>query len=327
MKKIVILLCKTNYRKNNLNNFYRFLILKKYIIIPFAGIFFYIGLFLAKLNIFKVISIDADPKITADKGFNFWLSGTVNKIPKNLFSLKNNMVNMKSVFNDEDKIFQLYPIFKFKKEEQSELKIVYCSSYKIIRPDLSIKIIRKFEEDLKKKLIFFDKKNFWNSNIFKNNNNIEKFLIYRDLKLYQRKVIVENLIKNFKNKLILIGNDWKKIYSKSYGNIFNKTKITNLYKNNICLDLGSASGSLSLYPRSIEIIENNGYILQLKQSNSKKIYNNNEKIFTFDTLENLNQKINELLNNRELFYYNLKILNKNFINSKNLINNQLELYL
>ena len=64
------------------------------------------------------------------------------------------MVNMKSVFNDEDKIFQLYPIFKFKKEEQSELKIVYCSSYKIIRPDLSINIIRKFEEDLKKKLIF-----------------------------------------------------------------------------------------------------------------------------------------------------------------------------
>lgn len=327
MKQIVLLLCKSNYRKNNLNNFYRLLILKKYIIIPFAGIFFYIGLFLAKLNIFKVISVDANPRISVNKGFNFWLSGTVNKIPKNVFSLKNNMVNMKSVFHDEDKIFQLYPIIKFKKEEHSELKIVYCSSYKIKRPDLSINIIRKFERDLKKKLNFFDKKNFWNSNIFKNNNNIEKFLIYRDLKLYQRKIILEHLIKNFKKKLILIGNDWKKIYSKSHSNIFDKTKITNLYQNNICLDLGSASGSLSLYPRSIEIIENNGYILQLKQSDSKKIYNSNEKIFTFETLEILNQKINELLNNPKLFYYNLRILNKNFINSKKLISNQLELYL
>ena len=47
---------------------------------------------------------------------------------------------------------------------------------------------------------------------------------------------------------------------------FKSKKIREIYNGNICLDLGSSSGSITLYPRSIEIIENGGLLLQLKQA-------------------------------------------------------------
>ena len=50
-----------------------------------------------------------------------------------------------------------------------------------------------------------------------------------------------------------------------------KDKIQSLYNGNICLDLGSSSGSLTLYPRSIEIIESGGLIFAT-QTIGFKIY-------------------------------------------------------
>ncbi len=112
--KFVLLLCKSRYRKKNLNNFCKSQFLGKYFILKFSDIFFFIGLFLSKLKIFKTISIDSNPIIDEKNGFNFWLTGTKHKIPNEYKSLKNNFVNMKSVFHNEDNIFQLYPIIKKK---------------------------------------------------------------------------------------------------------------------------------------------------------------------------------------------------------------------
>ena len=110
MSKIILLLCKSKYRKNNLNNFYRTYFFGKYLMISFSGLFYYIGLFFKSFSFFKIISIDAETFVKQKNGFNFWLTGTVHKIPNNFKHFENNFVNMKSVFHNKDRVFQIYPI-------------------------------------------------------------------------------------------------------------------------------------------------------------------------------------------------------------------------
>ena len=114
--KIILILCRSSYRKNNLNNFSKILFLNKYLLFTLSGPFYYVVLFLKSLNIFKIISIDGNPIVNIDKGFNFWLSGTTAKIPEKYLHYKNNFLNIKAVFNNKDKIFQLYPIINKKKK-------------------------------------------------------------------------------------------------------------------------------------------------------------------------------------------------------------------
>ena len=96
-----------------------------------------------------------------------------------------------------------------------------------------------------------------------------------------------------------------------------------LYNGNICLDFGSASGSLSLYPRSIDIIESGGYLLQLKQADSEEIFHEYGDFFTFKNTEELKEKIRILINDKPLFNSRLKLLHENFKSSKLLIEKQL----
>ena len=112
--KIILLLSRTSYRKNNLNNFSNLLVLNKYMVITFYGPLYFLGLLLKKTKLFKVISIDADPILEKNEGINFWLTGPIHKISKSAQHLKNNFVNMKSVFHNHDRILQIYPIIKKK---------------------------------------------------------------------------------------------------------------------------------------------------------------------------------------------------------------------
>ena len=268
--RLIFILCKTNYRKNNLNNFSKILYLKKYLLITLSGPFYFLGLLLMSMNLFKFISIDADPIINSNKGINFWLTGTIHKIPKNFTQLKNNFVNMKSIFHDGDKIFQVYPIIRKKIFFKKKTQIVYFSNCKIKRPELSSEIIKKFKKETKTNLLLFDNKNFWHTKYFNNKNEIDKFLIYRDLKINQRVYLVKEIMSEFSKQFSLFGDEWKTHFPNSHKTTMKKNKIQDTYEGNICLDFGSASGSLSLYPRSIEIIESGGYLMQLKQSDSKK---------------------------------------------------------
>ena len=56
MIKIVLLLCRSRYRKKNLNNFCKINFFGKYLIISFSFVFYYFGLILSRLKIFKTIS-------------------------------------------------------------------------------------------------------------------------------------------------------------------------------------------------------------------------------------------------------------------------------
>ena len=67
------------------------------------------------------------------------------------------------------------------------------------------------------------------------------------MKINQRMEIV-NILRIFPIQFFLFGDEWKTHFQDCHKTVMKKDKIR-LY-NNICLDLGSSSGSLTLYPRS-----------------------------------------------------------------------------
>ena len=67
-----------------------------------------------------------------------------------------------------------------------------------------------------------------------------------------------------------------------------------MYNGNLCLDFGSKWGSEALYPRSIEIIENGGTLLQAEQKNSKEIFGKNSKELIFSSVIDLKKKFQKL---------------------------------
>tara|TARA_B100000242_G_scaffold258656_1_gene203047 strand:+ start:469 stop:894 length:426 start_codon:yes stop_codon:yes gene_type:complete len=140
-------------------------------------------------------------------------------------------------------------------------------------------------------------------------------------------LIVKNIFSNFKNNFQLYGQDWKNYFVEASANIEKKRTIQNLYSGNICLDLGSITGSLTLYPRSIEIIESGGYLLQLKQSDSSQIFGKYEDYFTFKNLKDLNKKLKNLIEDFELYKSQLRLLNEIFQDSKQRIEKQLDFIL
>ena len=176
--KIILILCRSSYRKNNLNNFSKILFLNKYLLFTLSGPFYYVGLFLKSLNIFNIISIDGNPIVNKDKGFNFWLSGTTAKIPEKFLHYKNNFLNIKSVFHNKDKIFQLYPIINKKNKTSKETRIIYLSTCNLRQPNITLKFIKLYEEFLNKNLTMLDNHTFWNNKNLQEQNEKNKFYIY-----------------------------------------------------------------------------------------------------------------------------------------------------
>lgn len=322
--KIILILCKSSYRKNNLNNFSKLLFLNKYLIFTFSGPFYYVGLILKSLNIFKTISIDGDPVVYKNKGFNFWLSGTTEKIPEKYLNFKNNYLNVKAVFHNKDKIFQLYPLINKKINLSNEIRIIYLSSCNLRKPNITSKFVNLYEKSLNKNLTQLDEYTFWNNNNLKDYSEKNKYYIYRDLKLNQRVNLIRFIMTKYSKNIDLFGDDWGKYIQNYKKTCFVSREIRNMYNGNICLDFGSSSGSITLYPRSIEIIENGGLLLQLKQINSKFIFKENENYFTFSNMEELDKKIHELINNKSLLFNRIKLLQDIFKNSKPLIEKQLD---
>lgn len=321
--KIVLILCKSSYRKSNLNNASKLTFLEKHVLVTLSGVFFYLGLFLNKFKIFKIISIDGDPLINKKKGINLWLSGTTEKIPKHVLYLNNNYTNIKAVFHNNDKIFQFYPLIKKEQFEDRRTELIYMSNCKLRKPEITSEFIDTYKDILNKNLILLDDYSFWNNEKFNNINNKKKYYIYRDLKLHQRVDIVNDIKIMFPKYFRLFGDDWSSYFKDFNKTIFSKKKIKNLYNGNICLDLGSSSGSISLYPRSIEIIENGGYLLQLKQLDSKPIFQEYENYFTFQSKNELADKIQTLVNDKTLLNNRIKLLQDIFKDSNSLIEKQL----
>ena len=125
--------------------------------------------------------------------------------------------------------------------------------------------------------------------------------------------------KKFKEKFILVGDDWKNHSINSLSSNFNPRYTRKLYKGNICLDFGSIEGSSSLYSRSNGIIEAGGLLLQTKQIDSKNIWGDLDNKIIFKNFNDLEILIDRLMNNENLSNKILLNTYNNFKNSKNLI--------
>lgn len=317
--KFIFVLSKNRYRFKSLNNFGKNQKIGKYFIINLFSYFIFLSFFFKQIKNIYFISVDQCFNINKKNSFNFWLTGTIQKIPSQYLN-KNNYVNMKSVFHDKDHVFQLYPLKIKKSYFRKNRRLIYASTYEIKKKQMSDEVWKSIDKNAKADFNLFDKKNFWEGY----ESDVKRFLIYRDLKNYQRKQILEEIINNYNDKFDLYGNDWRKIFNLSNSNA-EGNEIKKIYNGNICIDFGSKCGSLTLYPRSIEIIENGGLLLQLKQIDSNKIFGDYVDRFTFNNLESLYINIEKLLYDEIYYSQQIEIQYGIFKNSKKKLADQLDL--
>ena len=140
-----------------------------------------------------------------------------------------------------------------------------------------------------------EKKIFWKKYNLHNHPNIHNYYIaIKDLLRFN---LIIKLKQKFKHQLVVVGNNWKPYIKSSLKSNYNSKYISSLYYGNICLDFGSKWGSNSLYPRSIDILESGGLLLQSAQSDSRKIYDKHYKKISFKNLSEISSRIKTLLKN------------------------------
>tara|TARA_B100001123_G_C15214131_1_gene988491 strand:+ start:181 stop:1170 length:990 start_codon:yes stop_codon:yes gene_type:complete len=304
---------KHRYRTKELNNFLNSRVYGKYLILNLSGpIKYIIAKLLVFLKIGKAISCDGRPIIKdRSRGINLWMRGTNLNIPTNLKNLNNNFETIYNPFIQNQKIFPLYPVNIKKKQIKHNLKIIHMSRIDIKTDKEEKDIWIKYKNQLMEDFSLVDNKNFLEKILFSHSDEIKKFELYKKLKLLLRFEIIEKLKKTFKNKINLVGDDWSKFYTDSLPSVYDTKKISSIYAGNIGLDLGSLAGSTSLYPRSIQIIEAGGLIIQNIQSDSKNIWGDLHNKVLFNNLSDLIPLIEKLLNNKE---YCRELLEEIFIN-------------
>ena len=324
--RLIFFSFKHRYREKELNNFLNTRIYGKYFILNLGGPFkHFIAKILLFLRIGKAISCDGRPLIADEsRGINFWMRGTSLNIPSNLKNLNNNFVTINNALFQEKKVFQIYPINIKKTQIQDDLKIIYVSRVSIETNLEEKNIWEKYKTQLIEDFSLIDDKKFFEKIFPDNNNELKKFDLYKKLKLLLRFEIIKNIKLRFDKKLNLIGDDWSSLSFNSLPSIYNIKKIQNIYKGNICLDLGSMLGSISLYSRSNQIIESGGLIIQSFQSDSREIWRNVHDKILFRNLSDLISLIEKLLNNKVYCSTLLQEISKNFNDSKKFIEKSLD---
>ena len=176
--RIVFILTKSRYRLKSLNNFGKNKKIGKYLILNLYSFLTYLYLILKKISFLNFISVDNCVSISKKKAFNFWMTGTIHKIPESQKNDLKDYVNMKNVFHEKDRIFQIYPtnIKKYKIIEKK--KLVFVSSYEIRYPEISEKIWNEIKIKCSDNFNFFDEKNFWNDQEKRNLDDNVKFLVF-----------------------------------------------------------------------------------------------------------------------------------------------------
>ena len=317
---------KHRYRKKELNNFLATRIYGKYFMLNLGGPFkHFVARILMFLKIGKAISCDGRPIISdKSRGINFWLRGTTLNIPNDLKKLNNNFVHIYNPLFEENKVFQIYPIKIKKAQIQKDLKIIYISRVNIETNFEEKNIWEKYKNELIENFSLIDNQNFWGK-IFQNDSSkIKNFNLYKKIKLLLRFEIIKNLKKTFDKKLILVGDDWRSLSFDIYPSNYCIKLINKLYSGNICLDLGSMEGSMSLYSRPNRIIESGGLIIQSIQRDSKEVWKNLHNKILFNNIPELISLVEKLLNNRKYCSTLLQEISENFRHSEKSIEKSLD---
>ena len=315
--RLIFFSFKHRYRQKELNNFLKSRTYGKYFILNLGGPFrYFIAKLLTFLRIGRTISCDGKPLITEkSRGINFWMRGTTLHIPKDLKKLNNNFVTIDNFLVKDKKIFQIYPICIKRTQIRNDCKIIYISKIIIEANAEEKRIWEKYKVQMMEDFSLIDSKIFWEKIYIKENNELEKYLLYKKFKLLLRFEIIKNIKVMFDKNLHLVGDDWSLFSINSSPSNYNVKQIKKLYEGNICLDLGSMLGSLSLYSRSNQIIESGGLIIQSLQSDGKEIWGELHDKILFKNLPDLISLLNKLLNDRKYCSLLLNKINKNFNNS------------
>ena len=318
--KLIFFAFKHRYRFKDLNNFLYSRLYGKYFLLNLGGPFkYFIAKILLKINFGFAISCDARPLIENKRsGINFFIRGTNLNVPSYFKHLDNNFVSIKNPFKEEKNIFQVYPINIALSKINQNPKIIYIGSVNIDIDNQQKTLWEKCKKEVFNDFTILDKRSYWKKYLGESNIK-DIFVFYRKFKLLLRYEIVKHLKKKFKEKFILVGDDWKNHSINSLSSNFNPRYTRKLYKGNICLDFGSIEGSSSLYSRSNGIIEAGGLLLQTKQIDSKNVWGDLDNKIIFKNFNDLEILINRLMNNENLSNKILLNTYNNFKNSKNLI--------
>lgn len=309
----LILLYGGKYRITQLNSCLRYFNSSGIILFSTRNYFIFklINFFFKK----KVIPIFLDGKIISGNYSNYYFLwfNTVDELPEKRTKQKNDLFLCLDPKKDNNLLPltpKAKPNFVLKLNQKS--KIVYISEV-----DINVNYnVKQFWDKNKKEIL-------QNLNLINNISYIRKiffedgkenYINYTQLKNLLRFELINIVNKYFSKNLLLVGKDWANLGFNSkiidYKTNFRKKS----YMNNICLDFGSKSGINSFYPRTIEILENYGFLLQSEQYDTKTLKKYLPNNFDFYKSSNeLLDKLNKLLStNTEIKIENYNYLHKNF---------------
>ena len=317
-KKIVFLVFGSNHRISALGNFGKSKMYKDILLISLGGRFKSIfGRILYLLKIGNFIGIDSKPFFKSEKNsINLWFNGTW-KISKKFKNYRNNFVNIYNpIIDEEQKLFQIYPIIFRNKKFYHKPKIIFMGKIWYMPVDnlLDSNFLFSNEHKILENFEIIDHKKFWQNDQSKQNVEFV-YKKYRIVKTYLREKIILKIKDQFKNNFYIYGEDSKNIGIEFNNPVYNPSLIKKIYEGNICIDTGPVPGSSSLHPRSLMILESNGLLIQAKQNDSFKIWGDlNEKII-FNNIENLLNGIDLMLTDQNKFNEYLDNIYEKFKNS------------
>ncbi len=320
-KKYIFLIFRSNYRISTIGNFGKSNSYGDIKLISLSGrVKSIFGRILYFLKLGNFISVDGDPFLKNEKNsINIWFTGTSQRITKKFKNFKNNYVNMSNpIIEKEKKIFQIFPIIQNGNQIRKDRKIIFIGKiFSQPKKDdlLSLEELRNCKDNLLNDFSSVDNLKFWEK-FEKQPNDLIKFENYRILKTYLREKVIIEINKNFKNNFLIYGQNMKDNNIKFMNPIFNLEKVKEIYKGNLCIDTGSIMGSLSLYPRSIQILESGGLLIQTKQFDSNFIWGNlSEKVISND-IENLLSNLDIYLSSTKKCNETLELIENKFKNSR-----------
>ena len=296
---------KYNFRKNTFNNFLKIKKVKNFRVFDLSGPFKYylfgkfISFFIQKFNLFfkncTLISCDAKPLLLKNS-INIWFGGTSHKVPHNFKILKNNCHVFENFIKKEENLLKFYPhninSFFYRKKP----KVIFIGDFTLYNYRIINIIWKKEKNNIFRNFQIIDNKKFWAKYFLDDHKKIQTYYIaLKDLLRFNLVVKLKNILKD---ELIVLGNKWKPHIKSALQSNYNPKYSESLYEGNICLDFGSKWGNNCLYPRSINIIESGGLLLQSKQSDVKKIFRNNYSDMSFKNLNELIKKVKKILGDK-----------------------------
>ena len=311
-KHYFIFVFKHRFRKIAFNNFLKIKKIKNYRIIDLSGpfkFFLFSKLLIILIsilpNVFKnitLISCDGQPFIKKN-AVNIWFGGTNLKIPEKFKHYRNNIPMIKNSIVNEKNFVNLYPHDLKKKIFKKNFKVIFIGKLNLSDSTEVKKIWKKYNKKIMKNFLIIENKKFFQKIGIRREEKIKS--IYLGLKSEIRLNIIQKIKRKFKNDLIVVGSDWCHHIKKSVADNYDARFVRNLYQGNLCIDLGSKWGDNCLYPRSIDIIESSGMLLQLQQSDTKVIFKYLTKFIGFNSYQELSMLIS-------MYKKDYKLLNLNY---------------